>query len=85
MPETLSYIDPLGQPPSLPADLLHRAELNKVVRDGWASFYFHWFLDINYLKDTVSGLKSQGYKFVRIGPCPITPALQLLLSNANRN
>ena len=61
MPETLSYIDPLGQPPSLPADLLHRAELNKVVRDGWASFYFHWFLDINYLKDTVSGLKSQGY------------------------
>lgn len=69
LPETLSYVDPWGfppQPPALPATLLERAQKNKVVRDGWASCYFHWYLDINYLKELVSGLKAQGYEFVAI-------------------
>jgi uncharacterized protein YdaL len=83
MPENLGYIDPSGQLPTLPADLLHRADLNKVVRDGWASFYFHWFLDLNYLKEMIFGLKNQGYSFVRVGPCAVAPALQLLLLNDN--
>jgi uncharacterized protein YdaL len=85
-PENLGYIDPLGmagQPPSLPADLLHRAELNKVVRDGWASCYFHWFLDLNYLKELVPGLKNQGYQFYRL-PTPWTgaPIFLLLLDDS---
>ncbi len=82
LPENLGYIDPEGmpgQPPSLPADLLHRAELNKVVRDGWASCYFQWYLDLNYLKELVPGLKGQGYQFYRAGPWAGAPILQLLL------
>ncbi len=82
MPENLGYVNPNASPPNLPADLLHRAELNKVERDAWASFYFHWFLDVSYLKDVVTGLKNQGYRFVRVRPNPvITPAIQLLLSD----
>ena len=81
MPETLGYIDPYDSPPILPATLLHRAALNKVGRDAWASFYFHWFLDVSYLQDVVTGLKNQGYGFVPVRPNPvITPAIHLLLS-----
>jgi uncharacterized protein YdaL len=82
LPENLGYIDPTGtsgNSPSLPADLLHRAALNKVVRDGWASCYFHWFLDLGYLKDLITGLKNQGYRFIRVGPALGLPALPLLL------
>ncbi len=79
LPETIGYIDPSGGSPSLPADLLHRAELNKVVRDGWASCYFHWYLDLSYLQELVTGLKNQGYQFYRVGPWTVAPILQLLL------
>ena len=79
LPETIGFINPSGGSPSLPADLLHRAELNKVVRDGWASGYFHWFLDLSYLQELVTGLKSQGYQFYRVGPWAGAPILQLLL------
>ena len=67
MPETIGYIDPWGwyeiQPPSLPNDLLQRAKALKVVRDGWAGFYFHWYLDPEYLRETVKGLQALGYEF----------------------
>ena len=35
----------------------------KVVRDGWAGFYFHWYLDPQFLRETVEGLKAMGYEF----------------------
>ncbi len=67
IPETIGYIDPWGwyeiQPPSLPNDLLQRAKALKVVRDGWAGFYFHWYLDPQFLRETVEGLKALGYEF----------------------
>lgn len=67
MPETIGYIDPWGwyeiQPPSLPNDLLQRAKALKVVRDGWAGFYFHWYLDPEYLRETVQGLQALGFEF----------------------
>jgi hypothetical protein len=43
-----------------------RAKALKVVRDGWAGFYFHWYLNPGYLAQTVNGLKSLGYEFVTV-------------------
>src|SRR5271170_7420124 len=46
---------------------LHRiadAQRNLVVRDGWASFFYHTYDSISYLEQTVTGLKSLGYTFV---------------------
>jgi hypothetical protein len=40
------------------------ARANLVVRDGFAAFYFHPFLDLDYLKRTVAGIKAAGYTFV---------------------
>jgi hypothetical protein len=72
MPETIGYIDPWGwyeiQPPSLPQDLLKRAKALKVVRDGWAGFYFHWYIDPEYLREVVTGLKELGFEFTKLEP-----------------
>jgi hypothetical protein len=67
MPETIGYIDPFGwyelQAPTTSEDLLKRAKALKVVRDGWAGFYFHWYLDPEELRKTVIGLQEQGFTF----------------------
>ncbi len=34
------------------------------VRDGCASFFFHTFVDLDYLKEIADGISSLGYKFV---------------------
>jgi hypothetical protein len=34
------------------------------MHDGFASFYHHPFLNIAMLKETVRGLKAEGYVFV---------------------
>ena len=67
IPETIGYIDPWGwydlQAPTLPKDLIQRAKALKVVRDGWAGFYFHWYIDPAYLVETVNGIKDLGFEF----------------------
>lgn len=62
----------------LPSDVIHAADLNLIVRDGVASFYFHPFLYIGadgkpttYLQETVAGIKALGYTFV--GPTSVMP------------
>jgi len=73
VPENLGNIEPepwFGYPARLPADLLRAAEKNLLVRDGWASFYFHPFYDITYLQETVEGIKTLGYTFVSLGSYP---------------
>jgi uncharacterized protein YdaL len=47
-----------------PKDLVRAARANLVVRDGFAAFYFHPFLDLEYLKRTVEGIQAAGYRFV---------------------
>ena len=47
-----------------PEDILGAAQRVRVVRDGFASFYFHPFLDIGYLQQTVEGLQGAGWTFV---------------------
>jgi uncharacterized protein YdaL len=74
LPENLGNVEPepwFIYPARLPADIVKAAERNLVVRDGFASFYFHPFLNLQLLKDTVAGIKGLGYTFVR----PDDPAL----------
>lgn len=68
IPETIGYPDPNGDDgaPVFTADLIRRAQALKVVRDGWAGFYFHWYLPPSYLAEIVNGLKAIGYEFVAV-------------------
>jgi uncharacterized protein YdaL len=70
----------------LPADLAACARANRVVRDGFASVFFHWFLAPEALRETVRAIKAEGFTFVSpasvvpppampspAGPAPLTP------------
>jgi uncharacterized protein YdaL len=66
-PENLFCFSPkefMGELPSTAAIMIRRARLNLAVRDGWASFFFHWYQDIRELKELVKGIKKVGYRFV---------------------
>jgi uncharacterized protein YdaL len=63
IPEALGYI-PQEKPD--PVALVKNGERLKVVRDGVASFFFHPFLDINYLKSCIDGIEALGYRFISI-------------------
>lgn len=67
LPETLGSYEPEAanhNPPRVVADLLATARANRVVRDGFASFYFHPYYPISVLKQLVTGIKAEGYTFV---------------------
>ncbi len=67
LPENLGNIEPndfYGYPKRFPEDIIRAAQKNRVVRDGFASFYFHPFFDIHLLQQTVEGIKAAGYTFV---------------------
>ena len=67
LPENLGSIAPSTwhtYKARLPADLIRAAKANLVVRDGFASFYFHPFLPLRYLKRTVEGIQAAGFHFV---------------------
>lgn len=46
------------------ADIVHGADSNMVVRDGFASFYFHPFWGAAPLAQTLDALKAKGWTFV---------------------
>lgn len=67
LPENLGHIDPVGFlafPPRFPSDLLDAARRNLALREPWAVFYFHPFVDVSYLQQVVTGLRAMGYQFV---------------------
>ncbi|WP_229743708.1 DUF2334 domain-containing protein [Aliidongia dinghuensis] len=67
LPDNLGGIEPLAFeifPKRLPADILADAQRNLVVRDGFASFFYHPSDSLSYLQETVTGLKNMGYTFV---------------------
>jgi uncharacterized protein YdaL len=67
LPENLGSIAPTTwhtYKSRLPGDIVRAARANLVVRDGFASFYFHPYLDLSYLKRTVAGIEAAGYRFV---------------------
>ncbi|NII74473.1 uncharacterized protein YdaL [Dyella sp. SG562] len=53
-----------NNPARLPADILASANVNTVVQDSVQSFFFHPYVNINYLKQIVEGLQGMGYTFV---------------------
>ena len=71
VPENLGLVDLHGwngYAAWLPADIVRAAGANLAVRDGWASSYFHPFLDIEYLRQVVHGVKALGYTYVSVSP-----------------
>jgi uncharacterized protein YdaL len=67
LPENLGNVGPEPFhifPSRLPADIIAAARKHLVVRDGVAGFYFHPFLELDYLKQTVEGVRALGYTFV---------------------
>jgi uncharacterized protein YdaL len=57
--------EPGGGLPARPAsDILECARSNLVVRDGWASFFYHPPLGAAGLRDLVAGIRAAGYTFV---------------------
>ncbi|GGF19911.1 hypothetical protein GCM10011611_27370 [Aliidongia dinghuensis] len=70
LPDNLGGIEPQAFeifPARQPADILADAQRNLVVRDGFASFFYHPSDSLSYLQDTVTGLKDMGYTFVAPG------------------
>lgn len=73
LPENLNNIEPERWPDPvagpfprrLPSDLVRDASRNRVLRDAWASFYFHPFFDLAYLRETVEGIQGAGFTFVK--------------------
>ena len=71
LPENLGLVDLVGwngYRKWLPADIIRAAAANLAVRDGWASSYFHPFLDVEYLRQVVQGVKALGYTYVSVSP-----------------
>ncbi|BDU68790.1 hypothetical protein GETHOR_08910 [Geothrix oryzae] len=70
IPENLGNVEPVAfnnHPPRLPADILTTAQKNLVIRDGFASFFYHPYLGTPMLTEIVDGLKVQGWTFVAAG------------------
>ncbi|WP_445548199.1 DUF2334 domain-containing protein, partial [Frankia sp. CiP1_Cm_nod1] len=67
IPENIGNIEPEpfnNHPARLPADLIGAAQKNLVIRDGFASFFYHPYLGLGYLEDVVEGVRGLGYTFV---------------------
>lgn len=74
IPETLGYVNPTGALTgeiTLPAEMVARAAALRTVRDGCASFFFHWHLDPAYLRDIITGLRALGYHFAPLEPAAL--------------
>ncbi len=63
IPENLGYI-PMDNPS--PDRMISNAKKNLAVRDGFASFFFHPFVDLNVLKELVKEIQNLGYTFANI-------------------
>ena len=55
-----------NHPARPPKEIVARAEANLAVTESTASFYFHPFLEIEYLAEVVDGIKDLGYEFVPV-------------------
>lgn len=67
IPENLDHYEPdaaNGYPARTGDDIVRDANLIHVVRDGFASFYFHPYFGVDPLKPIISGIKAAGYQFV---------------------
>lgn len=76
LPENLGYIEPGVIKPQT---LINRADKELVVRDGFASFFYHSEVDISYLKTAISGIKAKGFTFVdaKIAADAVAPVITI--------
>ncbi len=63
IPENLGYI-PVDSPS--PENMILNAKNNLAIRDGFASFFFHPFVELNVLKELVKSIQELGYTFADI-------------------
>jgi uncharacterized protein YdaL len=66
-PENLGNLQPdpvSGQAARSVDDILRAARKNLAVRDGWASAFFHPFLDLEELRRLIRGIRTLGFDFV---------------------
>ena len=71
IPENIGGLSPVSgfnYPIRTVDDMLLSAKNNLVVRDAWASMYFHPYLGIDYLKKLIPAIQTLGYEFVDISP-----------------
>lgn len=65
-PEDLGYV-PLMQVKDsserYARHIIESAKTTRFVRDGYASFFFHSFLDLDFLKEIVDGISKEGFTF----------------------
>jgi uncharacterized protein YdaL len=67
LPENLGNYIPVGYNGNASRSagaIVESAHSNRVVRDGFASFFFHPIYDVAILREIVEGIKAQGYTFV---------------------
>jgi uncharacterized protein YdaL len=67
IPENIGNYEPQAynnHPPRFPVDLIASARRNLVVRDGFASFFYHPYFSVQTLAEIVQGIKDAGYTFV---------------------
>lgn len=67
VPENLGNYVPVpinNRPHRHPADIIASARRNLVVRDGFASFFYHPYLGVGRLAEIVTGIQRTGYTFV---------------------
>jgi uncharacterized protein YdaL len=67
VPENLGAIEPEPWfifPARSPLDIVEDARRGLVVRDGFASFFFHPIYDLAYLQQAIEGIQAEGYAFV---------------------
>ncbi len=67
LPENLGDYEPVplnNNPARLPGDLIHEAQLNLAVRDGFASFFYDPTNGWPPLQQTITGVQGLGYTFV---------------------
>jgi uncharacterized protein YdaL len=69
IPEDLGYVEK-GNPTA--ADIVAAANAAYVVRDGYASFFFHPFLNPKILRDLINGVEKAGFTFVPLSEFPNT-------------
>jgi len=69
IPENLGYV-PLDSNPAVGEGAVRRilasAKINLAVRDGFASCFFHAFVDLNLLKEIVDGVQALGYTYMDV-------------------
>jgi uncharacterized protein YdaL len=69
IPETMAYV-PIENPEIGP--LLDNADAEHLVRDGYASAFFHPFMNPMLLQKLIEGIKARGFHFVDLKTFPNT-------------